>query len=263
LGAEAGEPVELLTGTAGCYLMIFPVWGRLLADPVFGVTVDGLPINWPAGTTGVRLADGGVELRIPHAGEGEFVATTGKDYWLANGMGSTIDGAFPACSIADADPELLKGHDTTMAAQRASVLFQRRKEGLVLRNIGSVWCETAPRPNWCEWVRRDETRQVVAKIEEDTLKVGVREGTPVEVAEKLCRDVAADDNVLPDEWVGSRNKTEHVYSLVDVEAVGEEIGYGPIGMDWFADGIEHDGSPGFRVHRLAKCSVPWDASPSP
>jgi hypothetical protein len=268
---SAGELVELPTGILGCYLMKFPIWGRFLPDPVLGVTVDGTPIIFPVGYTG-RLQSGSGEVDVLNA-EGKVVATTGNDYWLPNGPMGIYAGpqagrdGFPACGIRDATPELIaRGDGSSFSAERASERATRdaeeRRIGLVLRDT-SAWCDPAARPDWCKWVRRDDAREVVAKIEEDTLKVGVRDGTPFDVAEKLCGDVAADENVLPDDWVGSRNKTEHVYSVVDVEAVGEEMGYGPIGMDWFADGIKQDGSPGFRVHRLAKCSVPWEASPSP
>jgi hypothetical protein len=247
-----GEPVELHTGADGCYLTMFPIWGRLLPDPVYGTSLDGVPIIWPTGSTGVRLAGGGVEVRVPHAGvgESEFVATTGKDYWLGNGLSrsKTVESAiaFAACAVADADPERLKGGGISMAAGRASDWLKGKKEELVLTNIRYVWCAYAPLPKWCQWVRGEHGGPVASKIEDANLTVGVRMGTPVALAEELCRDVAADDNVLPEGWVWlPRNKTMGVYSHVDVEAGPDQLAYTPIGMDWFTDGV-----------RLADCFVP-------
>jgi hypothetical protein len=261
--APAGEPVALRTGKNSCYLTLFPIVGRLLPDPVYGVTLDGVPIIWPTGSTAARLAGGQVEVRVTTLNGGAaIVATTGKDYWLANGMTSgdgndqfmVHNAAFAACLVLDAeDTEAIKVVANANGAQRASDWFQGQKEALVITNIRTVWCGTAPRPDWCEWVRRFPDGPVVSKIEDANLTVGVRKGTPVGLAEELCRDVAADDNVLPDGWAGDsiRNRTWGVYSHVDVEA-GPAPSYGPTGIDWFAEGV-----------RLADCSVPLGASPSP
>lgn len=241
---------------------MFAIVGRLLPDPVSGVTLDGVPIIWPTGSTAARLAGGQVEVRVAgtYGGAG-IVATTGKDYWLANGTTSgdgndqfmAHDLAYPTCLVLDAgDTAAIKAAPNVQGTGSASRWFQGSKAAVVITNIREVWCGTAPRPDWCEWVRRFADGPVVSKIEDATLTVWVRKGTPVGLAEKLCRDVAADDNVLPDGWAGDsmRNRTWGVYSHVDVVVGPDAPSHGPI--DWYAE----DG-------RLADCPVPLGASPSP
>ncbi len=206
--AGTPEPVSLQTGTSGCYLTMFPITGRLVADPAYGASLDGVPIIWPAGFTGRRQAGGGVELLDA---TGEVVATSGHDYWLGNGMsgGSSAAIAFAACRVIDADDAAgIEGAGPANGAQSATDWYLGEQVTRVLMNIRFKWCDATPSPEWCQWVRRvDGGGPVAANIQDGTLTVGVDAGIPPALAQQLCRDLAADDDVIPG-----------VYTHVDVAA---------------------------------------------
>jgi len=97
------ERVQLLTGVDSC-------WaggetgqkGRLIVDPDYGTSFDGMPVMWPMGFTGERV---GAEIHV-RDGAGKVVATTGREYFISRGrVGSSESaqlmervGAFPAAA---------------------------------------------------------------------------------------------------------------------------------------------------------------------
>ena len=101
---QSTGPVQLLTGTGGfdppaCY--DFSVTGALIVDRSSGTAIvpesggakgTTMPLMWPLGYTGQRLASGEVEVL---ASDGKTVATTGRRYTIVGG-GKT--GAFLACA---------------------------------------------------------------------------------------------------------------------------------------------------------------------
>ena len=89
-----GEPVQLLTyDSTGCYLGgEQAVEGELVTDPQYGTRFNGWAIVWPAGFTGVRLANGEVAV-LDQAGN--VVATTGNEYGIAR-RPPVPDGGYPA-----------------------------------------------------------------------------------------------------------------------------------------------------------------------
>lgn len=104
LSGCAAEPVQLLTGVDSCWAggeSSSGITGVLVPDPSSGTSIDGTPIMWPVGFTGLRLFGGGVEVRDA---EGKVLATTGRTYHMSMGRVSgtaattNIDGAFPAAA---------------------------------------------------------------------------------------------------------------------------------------------------------------------
>jgi hypothetical protein len=103
LAAPRGEPVDLLTGVDSCYAGGQQgVEGPLVADPEYGTRLNGKPVMWPVGFTGVRLVGG--EVAVLDTG-GKVVVTTGRRYYLSYGPEPHIAanhqlmervGAFPA-----------------------------------------------------------------------------------------------------------------------------------------------------------------------
>jgi hypothetical protein len=74
-------PVALLTGVDSCYAggESATFGGLLVADPTYGTAINGRPIMWPVGFTGVAA---GSEVAVRN-GDGKVVATTGRKYRLA------------------------------------------------------------------------------------------------------------------------------------------------------------------------------------
>jgi hypothetical protein len=95
--------IELLTGVDRCYAGgESGIRGMLLADPTYGASINGMPVMWPVGFTGVRV---GGEIGVLDSA-GKAVATTGKVYYMSRGPVSSEDkrllmesiGAFPAAA---------------------------------------------------------------------------------------------------------------------------------------------------------------------
>lgn len=80
--ATWGLPVELLTGVEGCYAggQSPSYAGVLVPDPVYGTSIDGRPVMWTVGYTGMRLPSG--EIVVSNT-SGEVIATTGKAYAIS------------------------------------------------------------------------------------------------------------------------------------------------------------------------------------
>jgi len=79
----AGDAVELLTGLDACYAggQSPSYAGVLIPDPEYGTRIDGKgPVMWPSGYTGLRLADGHVQVLDV---SGHVVATTGREYAIS------------------------------------------------------------------------------------------------------------------------------------------------------------------------------------
>lgn len=114
--AVSPGPVQLLTGgSEGCYAgPPTTVQGPLIFDPKNGTAIrvesrevsapmppvaigTTVPVMWPTGYTGLRLASGEVEVRDV---TGKLVATTGKRFDIAERpvYGFDTNGAWPACS---------------------------------------------------------------------------------------------------------------------------------------------------------------------
>jgi hypothetical protein len=92
--AGLGFPTTLLTGSDpnACYAGGEQhVEGQLLVDEEYGTSLDGRPVIWPVGYSGVRLFWGEVQVLDP---AGKVVATTGKRYQLrlAAGMAAPQSG---------------------------------------------------------------------------------------------------------------------------------------------------------------------------
>jgi hypothetical protein len=72
----------VLTGVSGCYLGgESGVAGMLLADPDYGTSLNGKPVMWPVGFTGVRV---GSELVVLNSA-GTVIAKTGSEYYISIG----------------------------------------------------------------------------------------------------------------------------------------------------------------------------------
>jgi hypothetical protein len=80
--APKGEPVDLLTGIEACYAGgQRPSYAGVLApDPEYGTQIDGRPVMWPVGYTGLRLTGG--EIAVLDR-SGNVVATTGRAYAIS------------------------------------------------------------------------------------------------------------------------------------------------------------------------------------
>ena len=81
---SVGIPTALLTGSdpRACWAGAEPhVEGRLLVDARYGTSLDGVPVIWPTGYSGIQLTSGEVAV-MDH--EHKVVATTGKRYRLAS-----------------------------------------------------------------------------------------------------------------------------------------------------------------------------------
>ena len=103
--------VELLTGADACYAggQSPSYAGVLVPDPEYGTRIAGKgPVIWPTGYTASRLAEG--QLAVLD-GSGNLVATTGREYAIANApkpggeAGELVDriGAIPAPNCYDWD----------------------------------------------------------------------------------------------------------------------------------------------------------------
>jgi hypothetical protein len=77
-----GDRVALLTGVEGCYAGAqSPSYaGVLVPDPEYGTRIDGRPVMWTVGYTGMRLPTG--EIAVLNT-SGEVIATTGKAYAIS------------------------------------------------------------------------------------------------------------------------------------------------------------------------------------
>jgi len=96
--AACSEPVgiqtALLTGSdpRACWAGAEPhIEGLLLVDARYGTSLDGVPVIWPTGYSGIRLTSGEVAVLDQ---EGKVVATTGKHYRLASAYS-------PSAELAD------------------------------------------------------------------------------------------------------------------------------------------------------------------
>jgi hypothetical protein len=79
--APVGLPAPLLTGVDGCWAGgETGLEGPLLVHPEYGTTFHDMPVMWPVGFTGVRLARG--EVAVLDA-DGKVVATTGRTYFIS------------------------------------------------------------------------------------------------------------------------------------------------------------------------------------
>jgi hypothetical protein len=102
----APAPVPLLTGVSGCYAGgETGAAGVLFVDPDYGTRLNGMPVMWPVGFTGVQF---GGQVDVLDAG-GALVASTGKRYYISHGPVDSADkqrlmetiGAFTAAANCD------------------------------------------------------------------------------------------------------------------------------------------------------------------
>jgi hypothetical protein len=249
------QPVQLRTGVGSCFLMIFPIWGRLLPDALYGTTLDGVPIIWPAGYTGVRAPDGGVAVA---GADGKIVATTGNDYWLGNGMAFSEENdrlvkevhAFPACAVSPATPENLAGGGIAMAAQPARAWLERQQDPPQQRPVQSD-LHPDPRGDLVDGRGRlvqthayVDLRDVRVETLFDSLRVdlGLAAEPPARISPKdelVTYVVAIDttDDGVWDYWLGLHNRSDGTF-------VGTFD-------DWAADG-HFQGNGKFRGAILAR-----------
>ena len=112
----------MLAGVSGCYAGgETGAPGLLVVDPDYRTSLNGRPVMWPLGFTGVR--DGG-EVRVLDSA-GKVIATTGRQYFISHGPADAENkqrlvetiGAFTAAANCD-DPGDLIDCGSPAASQR-------------------------------------------------------------------------------------------------------------------------------------------------